>query len=427
MSTPPSSLALPMVITYFPSDTFTTTTQIPSPPLPGIITITCVSLSPLAVLFVYLVIVAAYDPAESRGYASIFPFTTKDRPEVTLPPRKRLGIALGPRYEVGESSSTAVARPTRGLRADYGFIANMDREIRRDPERDIGYGITDSWDDIVEILQGAPETDGITSAGGDHRRQKQQQWHEADKETSKLIWTSSRDSIGPAKGPAIAWKPPEGGWTVGRRLHTTTTDGCLGIALVLVRRLERVQLQLPLDEWRSLEQTLVCRYMDTEIRRLRAEESTRGRSRLAEALKLSKKEYRLDGRVSEGAWTTKGPAQSDAPREVVAVSSDLREMLYRSFVQYYYLYSILSVRDLKKMAPKRRTTRYNPGATPTPVTDTHTTTSITNAQLQAMIDEGVTAALTARDATRNGDNSHTSGTGARRPMQVARECTYPDF
>ncbi|GJV57713.1 putative ribonuclease H-like domain-containing protein [Tanacetum coccineum] len=30
------------------------------------------------------------------------------------------------------------------------------------------------------------------------------------------------------------------------------------------------------------------------------------------------------------------------------------------------------------MAPKRRTTRLNPSATPTPVTDTHTTTSVTN-------------------------------------------------
>ncbi|GJS37033.1 putative reverse transcriptase domain-containing protein [Tanacetum coccineum] len=44
-----------------------------------------------------------------------------------------------------------------------------------------------------------------------------------------------------------------------------------------------------------------------------------------------------------------------------------------------------------------------------------------------MINEGVTAALAARDATKNGDDSHTSGTGARRPVQVARECTYPDF
>ncbi|GJY19418.1 reverse transcriptase domain-containing protein [Tanacetum coccineum] len=79
------------------------------------------------------------------------------------------------------------------------------------------------------------------------------------------------------------------------------------------------------------------------------------------------------------------------------------------------------------MAPRGRPTRLNPDATPTPVTDTHTTTSVTNAQIQAMINEGVTAALAARDATRNGDDSHTSGTGARRPVQVARECTYPDF
>nr|GFA37136.1 hypothetical protein [Tanacetum cinerariifolium] len=57
----------------------------------------------------------------------------KDRHEVILPPQKRLGIALGPRYEVGESSS---ARPAGGLRADYGFVATMDREIMRDPVRE---------------------------------------------------------------------------------------------------------------------------------------------------------------------------------------------------------------------------------------------------------------------------------------------------
>nr|GFD63269.1 hypothetical protein [Tanacetum cinerariifolium] len=38
----------------------------------------------------------------------------EDRPEVTLPPWKRLNIALGPRYEVGESSSAAAARPAGG-------------------------------------------------------------------------------------------------------------------------------------------------------------------------------------------------------------------------------------------------------------------------------------------------------------------------
>nr|GFA84203.1 hypothetical protein [Tanacetum cinerariifolium] len=89
----------------------------------------------------------------------------EDRPEVTLPPRKKLGIALGPRYEVGESSSAAIARPAGGLRADYGFVATMDREIMHDSEREVGYGITDSWDEIVEALQGAPVSTDIELGG----------------------------------------------------------------------------------------------------------------------------------------------------------------------------------------------------------------------------------------------------------------------
>nr|GEZ83749.1 putative reverse transcriptase domain-containing protein [Tanacetum cinerariifolium] len=60
----------------------------------------------------------------------------EDRPEVTLPSWKKLGITLGPRYEVGESSSAAAARPAGGLRADYGFVATMDREIMCNPERE---------------------------------------------------------------------------------------------------------------------------------------------------------------------------------------------------------------------------------------------------------------------------------------------------
>ncbi|GJS31947.1 putative reverse transcriptase domain-containing protein [Tanacetum coccineum] len=72
------------------------------------------------------------------------------------------------------------------------------------------------------------------------------------------------------------------------------------------------------------------------------------------------------------------------------------------------------------MAPKR-------APRSTPVTENPTTTTITNAQLQAMINQGVTAALTTRDANRNGDDSHTSGTGVRRNEHATRECTYPDF
>nr|GEU82442.1 reverse transcriptase domain-containing protein [Tanacetum cinerariifolium] len=60
----------------------------------------------------------------------------EDRHKVTLPPRKRLCIALGPRYEVRESSSAPAARPAGGLKEDYGFVTTMDREIRHDSERE---------------------------------------------------------------------------------------------------------------------------------------------------------------------------------------------------------------------------------------------------------------------------------------------------
>ncbi|GJW11994.1 hypothetical protein Tco_1577821 [Tanacetum coccineum] len=82
-----------------------------------------------------------------------------DWPEVCLPPRKRLCFAFGPRYEVRESSSAPTARLTGGFRADYGFVATMDREIMRDLERDVGYGITDTWEEMPVDMPGAPATD----------------------------------------------------------------------------------------------------------------------------------------------------------------------------------------------------------------------------------------------------------------------------
>ncbi|GJZ70813.1 reverse transcriptase domain-containing protein [Tanacetum coccineum] len=72
------------------------------------------------------------------------------------------------------------------------------------------------------------------------------------------------------------------------------------------------------------------------------------------------------------------------------------------------------------MAPKRAT-RSNIAL------ETTNTTSVTNAQLQAMINQGVTTALAARDANTNGVDNHNSGTGARRNERATRECTYPDF
>nr|GEV05324.1 hypothetical protein [Tanacetum cinerariifolium] len=76
-----------------------------------------------------------------------------------------------------------------------------------------------------------------------------------------------------------------------------------------------------------------------------------------------------------------------------------------------------------KMASKRTTTS-------TPATTTTTTTSlVTNAQLKALIDQGVADSLAARDTYRsqNSKDSHDSGTGVRRQAPPACECTYQDF
>ncbi|GJS01178.1 hypothetical protein Tco_0317686 [Tanacetum coccineum] len=143
ISTPPSSLL---------SQWSSPLSQIPSPSLPlsppSIVLSPAPPPSPIRIPPPLPISVPTSSPPLLLPSAS----RREDIPEVTLPPRKRLSIALGPRYKVGESLSAAATRPSRGLRADYGFVATMDREIRRDLERVVGYRITDSWDEIVETL-----------------------------------------------------------------------------------------------------------------------------------------------------------------------------------------------------------------------------------------------------------------------------------
>nr|GEV87827.1 reverse transcriptase domain-containing protein [Tanacetum cinerariifolium] len=76
--------------------------QIPSPPLPASPPILPIPL-----------------PAASPPLQLLSSDHRADRPEVTLPPRKRLSIVHYPEYETGESSAAA-ARPIEGRRADYG-------------------------------------------------------------------------------------------------------------------------------------------------------------------------------------------------------------------------------------------------------------------------------------------------------------------
>ncbi|GJR67637.1 hypothetical protein Tco_0013702 [Tanacetum coccineum] len=98
-------------------------------------------------------------PTSSPHLHLLFTDRRVDKLEVTLPPQKRLGIALGLRYKVEESSSAPTARPTGGFRVDYGFVSTMDKEIMRDIERDVGYEIIDTWYEVLVDMPGAPTTD----------------------------------------------------------------------------------------------------------------------------------------------------------------------------------------------------------------------------------------------------------------------------
>ncbi|GJS27327.1 reverse transcriptase domain-containing protein [Tanacetum coccineum] len=171
ISSPPASPLSPMSSSP-PQIPFPLSPSIPSPPLPlspqraeAVATSRSLPLPPPFIIS--LTRPYAPPPMPTSTPTSLPPLLLpsvsrrEDRPEVNLPPRKRLGIAFGPRYKVGESSAAAAASPAGGLRADYGFVSTMDREIRRDPERCVGYGITDSWDEIVETLQGAPVSTDI--------------------------------------------------------------------------------------------------------------------------------------------------------------------------------------------------------------------------------------------------------------------------
>nr|GEV79454.1 hypothetical protein [Tanacetum cinerariifolium] len=78
-------------------------------------------------------------------------------PKADIPPQKRLCLtAPTPRFEVGESSTAAAAKQP-GLGATrtttYGFVDMVDYAPRRYVPREVGYGNTETWDELVDAIQ----------------------------------------------------------------------------------------------------------------------------------------------------------------------------------------------------------------------------------------------------------------------------------
>nr|GFC12135.1 hypothetical protein [Tanacetum cinerariifolium] len=103
-----------------------------------------------------------------------------------------------------------------------------------------------------------------------------------------------------------------------------------------------------------------------------------------------------------------------ADRRRQTVISELLRIDHRRSIEISELRTTLQ--GQKQMVPRRTTSS-------TVDQETANATTITNAQLQAMIDQGVTAALAARDALRstNGDDSHNSRTGETRNGTLGAE------
>ncbi|GJS73830.1 putative reverse transcriptase domain-containing protein, partial [Tanacetum coccineum] len=252
----------------------------------------------------------------------------ESRPEVNLPPRMGLGIALGPGYEVGESSAAAAARP-----AGDEFYTQA-RMMQTGKETVIGPG-------SGYLLF----RDRRTHA---HTRQLM----ETEAGMSREAWGRAMDASDLAHGGVIS-------------LRTT----------VHAQMAEIAELQSAAPKGSTEVATLQEQVTDS-----------------------------LQGTGDDISGQVTTFTGQQGPVVVLLSRSD---------------------REEEKMAPKRAT-RSTPVTTTTDPTAT-ATTNVTNAQLQAMIDQGVSAALAARDATRNGTDSHSSGTGVRGSERVARECTYQDF
>nr|GEU75553.1 hypothetical protein [Tanacetum cinerariifolium] len=148
-----------------------------------------------------------------------------DVPEVTLLPRKRLCIAIGPRFEVDECSSTPTARPTGIFIADYGFVGTLDAEIRHDPDREID---RHSHSRTARLIKSEARASGGAWV---------QSMDTSDMARSKTQMLALQSQQRPARDPAHLDVPEEAGLPLTRQVefHINLIHGAAPVAQVPYR------------------------------------------------------------------------------------------------------------------------------------------------------------------------------------------------
>ncbi|GJZ86838.1 hypothetical protein Tco_0658448 [Tanacetum coccineum] len=123
-----------------------------------------------------------------------------EMPEICLPLRKRpRRTTPGPGYEVGESSAAGAARqfgPTTAEADLYGFADMLDAAPGCQTSRELGYGITDTWDDLVGAIQEiAPTTlEGVNQRVTEPFHRRTALLIEEEARLSRAAWARSMDA-----------------------------------------------------------------------------------------------------------------------------------------------------------------------------------------------------------------------------------------
>nr|GEY68430.1 hypothetical protein [Tanacetum cinerariifolium] len=353
--------------------------------------------------------------------------------------RTRLDITLGPRYEVGESSSAA-ARPARGLRADYGFVATVDREIMRDPERE-------DTDEIYMRLDDE-QTERQLLAGRLNMLFRDRRAHaytchlmETEARMSRKAWVRATDASDLVHGEVMHYctridhrrSTEISKLRTALQGHVTALQGQVTALQAQVTKLQGqqglaggpTQSELPEEAGGKRISYLsgtyyyegnggqVKRLEDTERQLLAGRLNMLFRDRRAHA--YTRHLMETEARMSRKAWVRATDASDLVHGEVMSLRTTV-------------LGQMSEIRELQA-ADRRRQTVISELLRIDHMRSTEISKLRTALQGHAMIDQGVTAALAAHDALRstNGNDSHNSETGVRRTERATHECTYTDF
>nr|GEW10475.1 reverse transcriptase domain-containing protein [Tanacetum cinerariifolium] len=316
-----------------------------------------------------------------------------DIPKADVPPRKRACLTTPAlEFEVEESSTAGAARQPRPTESD----------LRRYKVEQAGYGITNTWDEIVDTLMEIAPT---TLEGVDQRVTELDTTVRQRTDEFEMRFEEAQDdrALLRARVNTLFRDRPD---------HCCTT-------MLLDREAMYAREAWACSKDRSSAIAAHVRTLEAHVAAVIAQTSSL-QTQLTTTL------GRIEILEARDPEPHEGPAEAGSSFIYLIMNCGLISFILHLPCYYYdcmksnvYYTSC----DLEENGTQEKNHESN---TRHPTT---LTTNITDAQLQALIDRGVTASLAERDAdrSRNGDNNNDSITGERRQMTTPRECTYTDF